>query len=141
MLYGGKTGKVPYSWRVAILPYIEQQELYNAYNFDEPWDGPHNRMLIDKMPATYSYPGQDGTPASRSKTVVLRLHGPHDRIIFRPSSGARSRTGRAANPAVHRWDLEYDPDRRGAARHPLDQARGHPLRPERSPARAGRFHA
>jgi hypothetical protein len=57
VLYGGKTGRVPYSWRVAILPYVEAQELYNQYNFDEPWDGPNNRRLIDHMPAVYGYPG------------------------------------------------------------------------------------
>jgi prepilin-type processing-associated H-X9-DG protein len=46
VLYGGATGKVPYSWRVAILPYLEQNELYKRYNFDEPWDGPNNRNLL-----------------------------------------------------------------------------------------------
>ncbi len=55
---------MPYSWRVTILPYIEQQALYNAYNFDEPWDGPNNRKLIEKMPAIYHYPGAEGPPAS-----------------------------------------------------------------------------
>jgi hypothetical protein len=57
VLYGGKSGRVPYSWRVAILPYLEAQELYNQYNFDEPWDGPNNRKLIEHMPAVYGYPG------------------------------------------------------------------------------------
>jgi prepilin-type processing-associated H-X9-DG protein len=57
VLYGGKSGKVPYSWRVAILPFLEQTDLYNAYNFDEPWDGPNNSKLLDKMPAIYRYPG------------------------------------------------------------------------------------
>jgi prepilin-type processing-associated H-X9-DG protein len=57
VLYGGKSGRVPYSWRVAILPYLEAQPLYSQYNFDEPWDGPNNRRLIDHMPAVYGYPG------------------------------------------------------------------------------------
>jgi Protein of unknown function (DUF1559) len=64
VLYGGATGKVPYSWRVAILPYVEQAPLYNQYNFDEPWDGPSNRKLVDKMPAVYSHPDADGGPSS-----------------------------------------------------------------------------
>jgi prepilin-type processing-associated H-X9-DG protein len=68
-------GKFPYSWRVAILPYIEQQELYNQYNFDEPWDGPNNRKLIDKMPANYAYPGADGRPTSRSHTSYFVFTG------------------------------------------------------------------
>jgi len=75
VLYGGATGKVPYSWRVAILPYIEQQELYNHYNFDEPWDGPNNRKLLNAMPAIYSYPGPDGGPSSRTNTSYFVFTG------------------------------------------------------------------
>ncbi len=72
----GDKGKFPYSWRVAILPYIEQQELYNQYRFDEPWDGPNNSKLIDKMPAVYAYPGPDGTPSSRSNPSYFLFTGP-----------------------------------------------------------------
>ena len=35
-----ETGKPLLSWRVAILPYLEQQDLYNKFNLDEPWDSP-----------------------------------------------------------------------------------------------------
>jgi hypothetical protein len=48
-----KDGKPLLSWRVAILPYLEQGELYNQFHLDEPWDSPHNRSLIEKMPGTY----------------------------------------------------------------------------------------
>jgi prepilin-type processing-associated H-X9-DG protein len=68
-------GNFPYSWRVAILPYIEQQELYNQYRFDEPWDGPNNRKLLDKMPAIYAYPGQDGDPPGPSNTAYFVFTG------------------------------------------------------------------
>ena len=84
VLYGGKTGKVPYSWRVAILPYIEQQELYKAYNFDEPWDGPNNRKLLDKMPAIYSHPDGNGTPSSQSKTSYFTFAGPTTALYSGP---------------------------------------------------------
>ena len=49
-------GKPLLSWRVAILPYIEEQGLYEQFHLDEPWDSPHNRTLIDKMPAFYNCP-------------------------------------------------------------------------------------
>ena len=68
-------GPFPYSWRVAILPYIEQQDLYNQYRFDEPWDGPNNRKLIDRMPALYAYPAFDGTPSSRSSPSYFVFTG------------------------------------------------------------------
>jgi hypothetical protein len=79
VLHGGKSGKVPYSWRVAILPFLEgkEKELYDQYNFDEPWDGPSNRKLIDKMPAIYSYPLIDGSPSSTTNASYFVMTGPH----------------------------------------------------------------
>jgi hypothetical protein len=45
----GPDGKRWHSWRVLILPYIEQHKVYDAYRFDEPWNGPNNRLLADKI--------------------------------------------------------------------------------------------
>jgi hypothetical protein len=73
---GGKSKSIPYSWRVAILPFIEQQELYNVYNFDEPWDGPNNRKLIDRMPAVFRCSSSDGTPSSRTNSSYFVFTGP-----------------------------------------------------------------
>lgn len=42
------------SWRVAILPYIEQGQLYQQFKHDEPWDSEHNKRLIDKMPKVFA---------------------------------------------------------------------------------------
>ena len=52
-----------HSWRVLLLPYLDQLELYNAYRFDEPWDGPNNRLLADRMPRHYCFSGDD-TPGN-----------------------------------------------------------------------------
>jgi len=41
------------SWRVHILPFIEQAELYNQFKLDEPWDSPHNIQLLERMPEIY----------------------------------------------------------------------------------------
>jgi hypothetical protein len=49
-------GRPLLSWRVAILPYIEQKELYQQFKLDEPWDGPHNSKLLAKMPQIYLHP-------------------------------------------------------------------------------------
>jgi hypothetical protein len=49
-------GRPLLSWRVAILPYLEQGELYKQFHLDEPWDSPHNRTLIDKMPDVFADP-------------------------------------------------------------------------------------
>ncbi len=44
------------SWRVAILPYLGDKEkaLYDQFKLDEPWDGPHNKALLGKMPGVYA---------------------------------------------------------------------------------------
>ena len=42
-----------------LLPYIDQQELYAAYSFAEPWDGPNNRKLADRMPQIYMFHGSE----------------------------------------------------------------------------------
>jgi prepilin-type processing-associated H-X9-DG protein len=58
-------GKPLLSWRVAILPYLEQNALYEEFKLDEAWDSPHNKALIAKMPAVFASPNvQPPTPFS-----------------------------------------------------------------------------
>src|SRR5438105_1376638 len=40
-------GKPMHSWRVLILPYLERNDLYQQYDFNEPWNGPHNSRLAE----------------------------------------------------------------------------------------------
>jgi len=49
----GPDGKPLLSWRVLILPFIEQEALYKQFHLDEPWDSPHNIELLPKMPTIY----------------------------------------------------------------------------------------
>jgi len=49
-------GKPLLSWRVAILPFIEQQRLYEQFHLDEPWDSEHNSKLMATMPNVYMSP-------------------------------------------------------------------------------------
>jgi prepilin-type processing-associated H-X9-DG protein len=51
-----KQGKPLLSWRVAILPFIEQDALYKKFKLDEPWDSPHNKALLQSMPWIYACP-------------------------------------------------------------------------------------
>jgi hypothetical protein len=55
-------GKPPMSWRVAILPCIEEEILFQRYNPNEPWDGPNNSRLLSQMPKVYASPGVDKDP-------------------------------------------------------------------------------
>jgi hypothetical protein len=51
-----------HSWRVLILPYLEQGALYNAYNFNEPWNGPNNSKLASQMPRCFRCPSDARMP-------------------------------------------------------------------------------
>jgi len=51
-----RDGKPLLSWRVAILPYLEQQELYGQFHHDEPWDSANNKPLSQTMIKTFVAP-------------------------------------------------------------------------------------
>jgi prepilin-type processing-associated H-X9-DG protein len=70
-----KNGKPMHSWRVLILPYMEEKGLYDQYRFDEPWDGPHNKTLAFQMPRVYACP--TGASPGGVMTSYAMLVGPH----------------------------------------------------------------
>jgi len=41
------------SWRVFLLPFVDQDALYKEFHLDEPWDSEHNKKLIAKIPGVY----------------------------------------------------------------------------------------
>jgi hypothetical protein len=53
-------GKPLHSWRVLILPFIDQKILYDQIRLDEPWDSDHNRRFHNQMPSLYKCPGNPG---------------------------------------------------------------------------------
>ncbi len=77
-------GKPLLSWRVQILPYLEQEALYKQFNFSEPWDSPHNKALIAKMPEIYA-PVKGDTPEP-GMTFVQQFRG-HKALL--PERGRR----------------------------------------------------
>jgi Protein of unknown function (DUF1559) len=68
-----RDGKPIHSWRVLILPFLEQQELYRAYNFDEPWNGPNNRKLASRVGKIYLRSGLESNQIRvRSQNRFMR---------------------------------------------------------------------
>jgi hypothetical protein len=47
-------GKPLLSWRVVILPLVGEEDLYKQFRLNEPWDSPHNKKLISKIPRVYA---------------------------------------------------------------------------------------
>ncbi len=76
----GKDGKPLLSWRVAILPYIEQGELYKKFKLDEPWDSPNNKPLLQEMPTTYLCPSRSNPAPSTTTYCVFTGKG----ALFEP---------------------------------------------------------
>lgn len=85
----GPDGETQYSWRIAILPYIEEQELYELYRRDEPWDSEHNKALLSKMPSVYRHPSD---VASSVHAAYLGMTGERTAFGDTPGVGNKVRT-------------------------------------------------
>jgi beta-lactamase regulating signal transducer with metallopeptidase domain len=114
----GPDGKTPHSWRVAILPYLGQDALYNQYKLDEPWDSENNRKVLAQMPAVYRDPSDDRAEPYSSYFVLTG-----DSTVFPGSVGSKiadlldgtSNTLLAVEakrdiPWTKPEDIAYDPD-------------------------------
>jgi len=62
----GPDGKPLLSWRVHILPYLGENDLYQRFKLDEPWDSPNNIRLLDQMPKVYANPTERTTGPTRT---------------------------------------------------------------------------
>ena len=80
-----ENGVPMHSWRVLLLPFIEEQSLHDRYRYDEPWNGPNNSKLHAEMPRTFrfSFLSDDDT----TQTNYLAVIGPH---TMWPKSGQRT---------------------------------------------------
>ena len=61
------------SWRVQLLPYLGQAQLYEQFHLDEPWDSTHNKTLVAKMPQVFACPSSQLQPGM---TTYLGVAGP-----------------------------------------------------------------
>ncbi len=66
-----KEGEPLLSWRVLLLPYLEHDELFRQFHLDEPWDSPHNFLLLPKMPQIYS--PLPGSPTLEPYTTLFQV--------------------------------------------------------------------
>ena len=105
VIYGkdGK-GKVPHSWRVELLPYLEQEALYRAYQFDEPWDSEANKKVLAQMPAVFRDPSADPKSTSSAYYVMVGKakevkKGEEGGGAAAPPGGGLGAAGGAAPPA------------------------------------------
>ena len=79
-------GNALLSWRVKILPFIEEMELYDSFHLDEPWDSEHNIKLLERMPAIYE---ANGIPTEPFHTIYQVPSG--EGMLFDGTEGPRFR--------------------------------------------------
>ena len=64
-------GRPKHSWRVLILPYLEQQGTFQQYNQKEPFDGPRNRVLASTSIPQYGCPSDPATVSGSTDYVMI----------------------------------------------------------------------
>jgi hypothetical protein len=112
-------GKQLLSWRVHLLPFLEEDVLYRQFKLNEPWDSPHNIKLLDQIPPVYVNPRYD----LGNRTVYVAPEGPQTvlgsgkPVRFRDVSDGTSQTiavitagPASAVPWTKPQDLALDPD-------------------------------
>ncbi len=111
------TGKPLYSWRVLILPYLDEAGLHASFNLSEPWDSESNSQLIPRCPEVFISPGVGGI-RGLSETSYVLLTGTGS--IF-PTSGPLSPPQVSdglsktllvveTKNSVHEWSKPFDID-------------------------------
>ncbi|MBW3600638.1 MAG: DUF1559 domain-containing protein [Planctomycetes bacterium] len=78
-------GNPKHSWRVLILPFLEQAPLYEQYDFNEPWDGPNNSQLANIVIPAYQCPSAPNP--NQATTNYLAISGPG--TVFNQGNGSR----------------------------------------------------
>jgi hypothetical protein len=67
----GKRDEPLLSWRVLLLPYLDQEDLFRQFKLDEPWNSPHNIQLLPKIPSVYS--PLEGNPPLQPNTTLFQV--------------------------------------------------------------------
>lgn len=83
-------GKPLHSWRVLVLPFIEEQALYSEIRLDEPWDSEHNSQFHDRVISVFQCPSSaDAEPGANCCYAVIGGEA------FIPAKAAGSKKGRS----------------------------------------------
>jgi Protein of unknown function (DUF1559)/Domain of unknown function (DUF4190) len=65
-----KDGKPLYSWRVLLLPHLNEEGLYKQFKLDEPWDSPNNQKLLALMPHVFE---DQSTPTKEQSSTFYQV--------------------------------------------------------------------
>ncbi len=121
-------GKYPHSWRIELLPYLGARNLYDRYQFDEPWDSKANKVVLANMPEVFRDPADAAASVNSAYFVLVgrlvdaNVDGPGLQTIFSSKVGVAFRQvtdgttntlaiveARRNFPWTKPADLPYDP--------------------------------
>jgi len=68
-------GQPLHSWRTLILPYLEQQSLYEKIDLTKPWDDPVNKEAHETRLSAYQCPSVDCPPNHTTYLAVVAPGG------------------------------------------------------------------
>ena len=71
-----ENGQPKHSWRVLILPFLEQSRIYEQYKFDEPWNSPNNMAVTSQAVPVYSCPSSPAGSPGSTETSYMVITGP-----------------------------------------------------------------
>ena len=97
--YRDENGKSGLSWRVHLLPFMDEVELWQQFKLDEPWDSEHNIELLGQMPDVYKLPTPFGeeSPVKPNYTVYLGPAGENSLWGAKAPLGFRNITDGTSN--------------------------------------------
>jgi WD40 repeat protein len=93
----GPDGKPWHSWRVLILPFLDQVALYQRYDSSVPWDHPKNAAVLAAMPKVYRDPLSDKPDSN--KTRYLLVTGVGTAFPTKPAGKVVAQAPAPPNPA------------------------------------------
>lgn len=64
------------SWRVQLLPFLEEAKLYEEFKQDEAWDSPHNKKLLARMPKIFMDPRMPTDKQAKGMTYFQAFASP-----------------------------------------------------------------
>jgi hypothetical protein len=82
-------GEPMHSWRVLILPYMDEMPLYKMYDMSKPWNSPENQRLLHLMPTIYRCPTDLDDDFLSTTTNYAAAVGPN--TVLRGGQSARLR--------------------------------------------------
>jgi hypothetical protein len=115
-----KSGNPLLSWRVLLLPFLEEEDLYSQFKLGEPWDSPNNRNLLERIPTQFRSTGEKGKESYATYYQVFTGPGTlfegKKGIKFSDVTDGTSNTimiieGGDSVPWTKPVDLPYDPSK------------------------------